>query len=151
MVAWRAELWSNNRVGVLQADQRALLRVLAGRIVPESAALDEAAQEDCLGLIDDVLATRPAPMQRQFATFLRVVRWLPVLRYGRPIDRLAPKRQDAALRFFQHFPVQVVRAGFWGVRTLILMGFYARPGTAATIGYRPTTNGNADLHARTPR
>jgi len=138
-------------VGLLQADQRALLRVLAGRIVPESAALDEAAQDECLGLIEEVLAARPALVQRQLALFLRVVRWLPALRYGRPIDRLSPAHQDAALRFFQRFPVQLVRAGFWGVRTLILMGFYARPGTAATIGYRPTTNGNAVLHARTPR
>jgi hypothetical protein len=35
----------------------------------------------------------------------------------------------------------LVRRGFWGLRTLILMGYYGRPAAAAAIGYRADPQG----------
>lgn len=104
-----------------------------------------------LALIDQALADRPAAIQRQFSLFLHVLRWAPVARYGRPLDRLAPQQQDSVLRWFQDFPVQVIRSGFWGVRTLVMMSYYARPEVGASIGYQPSADGNAVLHARSRR
>ena len=144
-------LWSNTRVGAIPDSQRDLLRLLAARLVPESAKLSRTEHSEMLALIDQALADRPAGMQRQFSLFLRVLRWAPVARYGRPIDRLTPQQQDSVLRWFQDFPVQVIRSGFWGVRTLVMMSYYGRPEVGATIGYHPSANGNAVLHARSRR
>jgi len=122
--------------------------VLAGRIVPESAALDAPARDRLVALVEDLLATRPAKMRRELALFLRVLRWLPAVRYLRPLDRLAARDRDAALRWFQDSPVALFRKGFWGVKTLVYLGYYGRPEAAQAIGYRPSPNGNRFLHAR---
>jgi hypothetical protein len=138
-------------VGVLLDSQRDLLRLLAARLVPESVQLSGAGHAEMLAIVGEALATRPAQMQRQFSLFLHVLRWAPVARYGRRLDRLAPQQQDAVLRWFQDCPVQLVRSGFWGVRTLVMMGYYTRPDVGAAIGYHPSGDGNAVLHARTRR
>jgi len=73
-----------------------------------------------VALIDGTLASRTPAMRRQLRLFLAALRWLPFLRYLRPLDRLDGRRQDAALRWFQNHPLQLIRGGFWGVRTLVL-------------------------------
>jgi hypothetical protein len=128
-----------------------MLRLLAARLVPESAQFSCAGHDEMLALIDQALSDRPAAMQRQFSLFLRVLRWAPVARYGRTLDHLAPEQQDSVLRWFQDFPAQLIRSGFWGVRTLVMMSYYARPEVGASIGYRPSADGNAVLHARSRR
>lgn len=135
----------------LTESRRAFLVVLAARIVPWSADLEPARREAMLALIDRTLASRPAAMQRQFGLFLTVLRWAPALRYLAVFDRLSPARQDAVLQWFQYCPVAIIRSGFWGVRTLIFLGCYGQPETAAAIGYTPTFDGNAVLHARARR
>lgn len=135
----------------LSISQRTLLLTLAARIVPASASMTGPDRAAMLALVDDTLATRAPAIRRQFALFLAVLRWGPVLRFLRPLDRLDGPRQDAVLRWFQDCPLQVIRSGFWGVRTLIYLGFYGRPGIRASIGYTPSLTGNAVLHARTRR
>jgi hypothetical protein len=132
----------------LTGPRRDLFLALAARIVPESTSLDAEAYGRMLALVEEALSTRPARTVRELALFLRVLRWLPVLRYGRPLDRLGPAVQDAALRWFQDSPVTLFRKGFWGVKTLVYLGYYGRPEAASSIGYRPSTNGNRFLHAR---
>lgn len=132
----------------LTGSRRAFFLVLAARIVPESASLDAEAGGRMLVLVEEALSTRPARTVRELALFLRVLRWLPALRYGRPLERLGPAAQDAALRWFQDSPVTLFRKGFWGVKTLVYLGYYGRPEAAPAIGYQPTTNGNRFLHAR---
>jgi len=138
-------------VASLSSPQQALLRSLAARIVPAAAALGTAEQAEMMHLIAEALSDRTPEVRRQFAAFLTLVRWAPAARYGRPFDALAPERQDAVLRYLQDCPVQLLRAGFWGVRTLILMGFYARPAAGATFGYTPVLDGNAVIHAADQR
>ena len=104
-----------------------------------------------MALVEGTLASRTPAMRRQFSLFLRVLRWLPFLRHLRPLDRLGGERQDAALRWFQDHPLQIIRGGFWGVRTLLLLGHYGQPAVGASIGYTPSTDGNAVLHARARR
>jgi hypothetical protein len=126
----------------------AFLLIVGERIVPGLAALDREGRQDVTRVMAGAAAARPARMRRQLAVFLRVLRWLPVVRYGRPFDRLDPGRQDAVLHWFQDAPVAPLRHGFWGVKTLVYMGYYGRPQVAATIGYRPSLTGNDFLHAR---
>ena len=135
-------------VPFLTGPRRDFFLALAARIVPESTSLDAEACGRMLALVEEALSTRPAATARELALFLRVLRWLPALRYGRPLDRLGPPAQDAALRWFQDSPVTLFRKGFWGVKTLVYLGYYGRPEAAQAIGYRPSTNGNRFLHAR---
>lgn len=116
--------------------------------MPEVATLDDAAWARCLGIVQAMLAQRPARLVRQFRLFVAVLRWLPALRYGAPLDRLEPARQDAVLRWFQDHPMPIVRKGFWGLKALIFMGYYGRAEAGPAIGYRPVFDGNAILAAR---
>jgi hypothetical protein len=144
-------LWSNTRVVSLTGPQRAFLLAIAPRIAPASAPLTPAAGDAMLSLIEGTLASRTPAMRRQFGLFLLALRWLPSLRYLRPLDRLDRVRQETALGWFQDHPLQIIRSGFWGVRTLLLLGHYGQPGTGPRIAYTPSTDGNAVLHARARR
>lgn len=121
--------------------------VLARRLVPDSRDLDEPGKQRVLAIIAGALAPHPPKVARQLGLFLTLIRWLPALRYGGPLDRLAPETQDAALRWFQEGPVKLFRQGFWGVKALLYMGYYGRPEIHASLGYRPSTSGNERLHA----
>jgi len=150
-IAPEAALWSNTRVAALTDPQRAFLLAIAQRIVPASATMTFAEREEMVALIEGTLASRTPAMRRQFRVFLAALRWLPFLRYLRPLDRLTGLRQDAALRWFQDHPLQLIRGGFWGVRTLLLLGFYGRSAIGPSIAYTPSLDGNAVLHARARR
>ena len=124
-----------------------LLRV-GERIAPGISALDPAGRNDVEALINQAIAARPPRVRRQLALFLTVLRWAPVLRYGRTFERLPASQQNAVLRWFHDAPIGSLRQGFWGVKTLVFMGYYGRPEIGVTIGYRPSRSGNAILHAR---
>ncbi len=116
-------------------------RSLAAAIVPEAASLDEAGWREALAIVEGALAPRPEGMRRQLRLLIRVLHALPVLRYGRTFDRLDSRRKTAFLEWVQDAPVLLLRRGFWGLRTLALMGYWARPAAAREIGYRATAAG----------
>lgn len=98
-------------------------------------------------IVDHALAARPAAMRRQFGVFLKLVRWSAFFRYGAPLDRLAAERRDAVLRAFQESPIALFRKGFWGLKALVFMGYYARPEVMSSLAYSPSKRGNEMLHA----
>ncbi len=114
---------------------------IAARVVPEMAGLDAGARHEALALIEHQLAGRPATMRRELALFLSVIRWAPVMRYGRPFDRLDAARQDAVLGWLEDAPVAKLRSGFWGLKTLAFLAYYGRPAAGDAIGYRPSPDG----------
>lgn len=124
------------------------LSAISAAIVPEAASLDAAAREEARGIMDGAIAARRPALRRQLSFFLFLLRWLPALRFGAPLDRLDAARQDRALRWFQESPVALVRKGFWGVRTIVMMGYYGRPAVGEKIGYAPAKNGNERLRGR---
>jgi hypothetical protein len=138
-------------VAVLTPTERAFVDAIMPLFVPPAAALAPADRAHALDLIDDALGDRPPALRRQFSLLLAVLRWAPVARYGRPLDRLGARQQDAVLRWFQNAPLLKLRAGFWGLRTLIYLGYYGRPEAVHALAYHPVHDGNALLHARTPR
>jgi len=120
---------------------RLLFRALAGTFVPESASLDEAGWAEAEAIVERFLGTRPPAVRRQLALLLRVLDLLPLLRWGRRFGALDAARRLRFLEAMQRAPVLLVRRGVWGVRTLAFMGYYARPGAAAAIGYRADPRG----------
>ncbi len=114
---------------------RPALRAVAEAVVPEAAWLDAAAWADLEAIVEDTLADRPPRIRRRLALFLRVLDAAPVLRWGRRLRALDAARRDAFLRSIERSPIPLLRRGLWGVRTLVFMGYYARPAAAEEIGY----------------
>jgi len=131
----------------LSQEKAEFLQVLAARIVPETIELDAAGLSRFFGIIDEALQDRPASVRRQFATFLGVLRWAPLARYGSPLEKLRAERQDAVLRWFEDCPVSLLRKGFWGLKAMIFMGYYGQPETNELVGYAPEFDARAGLHA----
>ena len=74
--------------------------------------------------------------------FIRLVEWLPVARYGRRFTRLdVPAPHAPADSVCRMHRVLLLRRGCWGLRTLVLMGYYGRPDASSEIGYRADPRG----------
>lgn len=91
--------------------------------------------------IAHALSGRPASVRRQLALFVRVLDTLPVLRWGRRFHALGAARRARFLDAMQYSPIPLLRRGIWGLRTLVFLGYYARPEVQATLGYRATARG----------
>ncbi|HUE05605.1 MAG TPA: gluconate 2-dehydrogenase subunit 3 family protein [Bryobacteraceae bacterium] len=120
---------------------RAIFRAVASTIVPEAAALDEQGWREVLQVIEALLHDRPESLKRQIRIFLGAIQWLPVVRFGRPFTRLDAARRARVLAHLQNDRIQKIRVGFWGLRTIVLAGYYGRPPAAAAIGYAATARG----------
>ncbi len=118
-----------------------MFRAVVTTVVPEAEDLDSAQWREVEALVDQALRERPPSMVRQLRLFLRVIHWLPALRYGRRFTALDPNRRARILSKLQRNRLKAVRVGFWGLRTLALMGYYGRLQAADAIGYAPHPRG----------
>jgi len=121
--------------------RREAFRAVAESVVPEAARLDPAEWNDVERIVARAIAARPARLQRQLALLLRFLEWIPLFRYGRRFSRLDPARRARFLDSLQTSRLLLARRGIWGLRTLVLMGYYGRPRAAAAIGYRADPRG----------
>jgi hypothetical protein len=121
--------------------QEKMLVVVAEVITPEAAVLDADRKSKMIAIIDSALMDRSEGMRKQFGTFLMLIRWATVLRYGRRFDRLDGARKTAALRWFQDCPIGLLRQGFWGLKALVFMGYYGQPECWGDLGYAPELGG----------
>jgi hypothetical protein len=125
-----------------------LFLAVACRVVPEVAALSAEGRSTLTAIVDRALQDRPAGVRRQFALFLGVIRWLPAIRWGKTFDRLDESRRDRFLGWLQECPSRKLRQGFWGLKTLVFMGYYGRPEAGSEIGYATRRDATEMLHAR---
>jgi hypothetical protein len=119
----------------------AIFRAVVSTIVPETAALDAQGWQDLHQVIEALLSHRSESLQRQLRIFLHAIQWLPVVRYGRPFTQLHPADRARVLARLQNDRIQKIRVGFWGLRTIVLAGYYGRPQAAQAIGYAATPQG----------
>ena len=124
-------------------------RALARGIVPETADLDEAGWVRLEGIIEENLADRPEKLRTQLSLFIKVAGFLPRLRYGRSIESLSRVQRTRYLESLQDFPLLLIRRGFWGLRTLVYMGFYCQDHVRSGIGYGATAAGWGDRSGAT--
>lgn len=130
---------------LLSPARREKLRAIARRVVPESAGLDALAEGDFFRTIEEALLPQQPETVRQLLLFVDAVDFLPLLRHGRRFRSLSPDRQDAWLAWLEGAPVALLRKGFWGLRTLVFLGYYGRPEAGAALGYGPSRSGNEML------
>ena len=117
------------------------LETVVAIVVPGYANLDQSSRERFLEIIDEALGERPKIMHRQLALFLRVLNLAPYLRWGRPLGRLDAVDAERALRWFQEAPMAKLRQGFWGLKTLVFMGYYGQSEVWPEVGYAPRFDG----------
>ncbi|MGH7612698.1 MAG: hypothetical protein ACREMW_01475 [Gemmatimonadales bacterium] len=120
---------------------RPILRAISATVVPEANRLDEAQWTALERIVADALAARPKAMRRQLLLFVRLVQWLPLVRYGRRFTELDADRRTTFLGSLQNSAILLLRRGCWGLRTLLLMGYYGRPEAARAIGYAADPRG----------
>jgi len=110
-------------------------------VIPRAEDLAADAWDDIETIVADGLASRPPTLLKQLALFFRVIDIVAVLRHARRFDRLGASRRTRMLGAFERSPFVLLRRGFWGLRTLALMGYYARPAAKREIGYRADPGG----------
>ena len=120
---------------------RATFRAVATTVVPEADNLAPHEWAELEGIVAQALAGRPASVRRQLALFLRVLNAFARLRTARAFHALDAPARTRLLETLQDSPVLVLRRGVWGVRTLALMGYYARAGVGQQLGYRADVRG----------
>jgi len=120
---------------------RAVFRAVVVTVVPDAKQLDEPGWLALEALAEDALVMRPPALRKQLQLFLRAIEWLPVVRYGRTFAALGDEQRRRVLCYLQDHPVERIRCGFWGLRTLAFLGYYGRPEGAQAIGYRPDPRG----------
>lgn len=126
-------------------NQAPVLLSIARRIVPDLASFNPKEESDFLTEVEQSLAVRAKSMRKQFALFLFVIRWIPLLRWGKTFDRLPAEKQDSILKWLQNSSPSLIRKGFWGLKVLVYLGFYGNPDRWSSLGYAPSFRGNEKL------
>ncbi|NIP79093.1 MAG: hypothetical protein GWM90_07770, partial [Gemmatimonadetes bacterium] len=75
---------------------------------------------------------------------IRVLDALPLFRYGRRLRSLPRAKRQRFLERIQSSRIYKLRQGFWGLRSLIYMGYYARAEASVEIGYGARLRGWSD-------
>jgi hypothetical protein len=123
------------------APVRDIFRAVAITIVPEAEALDDSGWSELESAIEKGLETRPESMRRQLRLFVHAIDFLPLFRFARKFRSLDSAKRTAFLLALQDSPLLLLRRGFWGLRTLVFMGYYGRDDAQRTIGYRADPRG----------
>lgn len=126
---------------VLSPARRETLWALAERVLDWAGPDKDFILADC----ERTLAAKPASLRLGVGLYLWLLRWLPVLTDRCCFESLSAARKDEVLRRLQFHPLLPLRVGFWGVRTLVLIAHYGKPGVGPGLGYAPVDDGNAKL------
>ena len=130
-----------NRVVSTFGPVRDTFRALATTIVPEAEALDEGGWSELESIVEEGLAARPPAIRRQLRMFVRLLNVLPLFRFGTTFRGAGSETRTRFLLAVQDAPLLLLRRGFWGLRTLVFMGYYGRDAARDAIGYRATLHG----------
>lgn len=123
------------------APHRATFRAFAEAVVPETAQLDESGWSEVEATIERAIAQRPPRMRRQLGLLLRVIGHFPRISHLRSFAALDRAARHRIIEMLERSPVKLVRRGVWGLRTLVLMGYYTRQETMDAVGYRAHARG----------
>ena len=128
----------------LRCDEE-LFRSLTVTVVPEAQSLSQPEWTELYRLIDQALVSRPHTVRKQLSAFISLIRIITLLRHAKSFTALSAQQRYDLLHSLETSGIAVFRKGMWGLRTMLMMGFYARPGAASAIGYRADRRGWAYL------
>lgn len=120
---------------------RPSVRALAASFVPETAFATEQQWAAFEAAVEHAISGRPASLRRQLGLLIRAIDFAAVLRYGRDMARLDPRHRSALLEAMATSRWLLLRRGIWGLRTLVMLGWYTQPAVTAALGYRAVAAG----------
>jgi hypothetical protein len=126
---------------VMPPPLRDALRPLAVGFVPEIADATPDQWSELERRITLTLAARPPAMRRQLGLFVRVIQTASRIRYRTGLATLDSPRRTALLETFAGSPLLLFRRGIWGLRTLVMLGWYTQPSVVSALGYRASPAG----------
>jgi hypothetical protein len=116
-------------------------RALSETFVPETVEMDDRGWARLFEIVEAALRTRPQGVQRQVVLLVRALDWLALIRHGRRLASLDPTLRQSLMESLQRSRLLLLRRGIWGIRSLVFMGYYARPEIHAALGYRARSEG----------
>jgi hypothetical protein len=116
-------------------------RALAQCFIPETARATDSQWGALESAVATALAARPARLRRQVLLFVRLIDITARARYGTGFAGLGTTRGTALLEGLAASRVLLFRRGVWGLRTLVMMGWYTDPAVTAALGYRASAAG----------
>jgi len=116
-------------------------RALAQCFIPETARATDSQWRGLESAVATALAARPARLRRQVLLFVRLIDFTARARYGTGFAGLGAARGTALLEGFAASRVLLFRRGVWGLRTLVMLGWYTDPAVIAALGYRASAAG----------
>ena len=126
---------------VMPPPLRDALRPLAVTFVPEIAGATAAEWSELERRVTQALAARPPALRRQLGLFVRVLEAASRIRYRTRLAALDPRRRTVLLEAFAGSPLLLFRRGIWGLRTLIMLGWYTQPSVVSALGYHASSAG----------
>jgi hypothetical protein len=128
------------RLLTLSAWQFVVVQHAARRIAAPDPGAGPVPTADDLGVaafVDGWLARMRPDVRRDFGRFLAYIEHLAPLREGLAsrFTRLDAERQDRVLAATEASSSDLLRAGFDGLKSLVLMGYYRDPRTWGIVGY----------------
>jgi hypothetical protein len=116
-------------------------RALAQCFIPETARAAEQEWRALEAAVTAAFAARPARLRRQVLLFVRLLDLAARARYRRGFAGLDTARGTEVLEAFAASRLLLFRRGVWGLRTLVMLGWYTNPAVAASLGYRASPAG----------
>lgn len=120
---------------------RLALRSLAATFVPETTSATVSEWNALEARVEEALAARSPAVRRQLGLFVRVLETAALLRHRTRLTALDARRRGALLDSFARSPILLFRRGTWGLRTLIMLGWYTQSSVTAALGYRAHPGG----------
>ena len=111
-------------------------RPVATAFVPELGTADERVWAALERGMDSALGARHSALGEQVRVFIKIIDLLARLRFGRGVHRLGPEQVGRLMGALERAPFRLIRRGVWGLRTLVLMGYYTQPEVIGGLGYR---------------
>lgn len=136
---------------LVTASLRPRLRALAVGFVPEIAHATAAEWAALETTLTHALQVRPPVVRRQLIALIHLLDTAALLRHGKGLARLDPGQLTALLGRMAASRFLLFRRGIWGLRTLIMLGWYTQARVTDALGYRAHPAGWANVAPREAR
>ena len=126
---------------IFSASVRPKFRALAVSFVPETALATAQQWAQLEAAVDLAVSARPAALRRQLILLIHAIDFAALLRFGRGVTRLPPTATGTLLTTLATSRLLLLRRGIWGLRTLVMLGWYTQPSVTEALGYRASAAG----------
>lgn len=116
-------------------------RAFAQCFIPETALATEPEWREVEAVVRNALAARPPRVRRQIFLFVRLILLAARARHRHGFAALDRARATALLEGLAASRMLLLRRGVWGLRTLVMMGWYTNPSVIAALGYHASAAG----------